>query len=780
MNSGGDLITKFEYDELGQLTKTTDPKGLQTTYTYDKRGQLTQKNLPDQDYPNKYRYSKDGLLRFHRTPNQDASGDPYNYITYDELGRPTEEGSYNSSSYFDNSAKINDLDWPTSGNTAKVKYTYDNATYSGSISFSVDNAEGKVARRRSRIPGTSNWNTTWYSYNNQGLVSAMVQDLHGLGEKLIEYTYDRVGRVTQIDYQNRSGVSDTFFQKYSYDELGRLAKVESSTDNSDWITDAQYTYTADGQQDVYTLSEAGKSMDYSYGSQGWLKTINTPGSLGSDEFALELGYNHDGNISSSSWNQSINSGLITFDYTYDNAKRLTQADNTASNNYWTSNYQYDKNGNISYLGREDDSGNENPDDYLTIDLETTTNRIEDIGINFQTYYMDYDASGNMTRNDVNGLSAASYDWRNLPESLSANGSTVTYAYDGDGQRVSKTVGGTTTYYVRGAGGETIAVYTGTSHTFTNILAGGEIIGNYDGSTRRYYLKDHLGSVRTTIDDNGYVDGYDDYYPFGKVMPGRSTNSANPNDNYKFTGHELDTEAGVTLSYAGARYLDSEIGRWLSVDPLAENFPGWSPYNYGMNNPVNMWDPDGKAATNCCLFAPMGLGLTSTTAKAMGGDKDAQASLTAVHKANAAVGLAVVPGPEDVALGALMVSKAGQALARIGARATGLIKGLFKGGDEAINVADDAVKAVNNPYLKKSASELSKSRSSFEKLIKEHTQKLADFKENPDKFDNRGILKNASHGNRKKIIEGRIKALQKQIQKQKNELDKVNDAINNQN
>lgn len=35
--------------------------------------------------------------------------------------------------------------------------------------------------------------------------------------------------------------------------------------------------------------------------------------------------------------------------------------------------------------------------------------------------------------------------------------------------------------------------------------------------------------------------------------------------------------------------------WLSVDPLAHEFPSWTPYHYVHNNPVNMIDPDGRAA-----------------------------------------------------------------------------------------------------------------------------------------------------------------------------------------
>jgi len=79
------------------------------------------------------------------------------------------------------------------------------------------------------------------------------------------------------------------------------------------------------------------------------------------------------------------------------------------------------------------------------------------------------------------------------------------------------------------------------------------------------------------------------------MPGRSSNSANPNDNYKFTGHERDDEAGINLYHANARGYDPVLGRFLQIDPLFDhpNQVGLSPYNYSWNNPINLSDPTGE-------------------------------------------------------------------------------------------------------------------------------------------------------------------------------------------
>ena len=112
-----------------------------------------------------------------------------------------------------------------------------------------------------------------------------------------------------------------------------------------------------------------------------------------------------------------------------------------------------------------------------------------------------------------------------------------------------------------------------------------------GMERYYYIKDHLGSIRQTINEDGEIVSAQDYYAYGEIIASRSYTAGQPDEKYKFTEKERDTE--TNFDYFGARYYNSKLGLWLSVDPLAELRPGLSPYNYCQNNPLNRFDPDGN-------------------------------------------------------------------------------------------------------------------------------------------------------------------------------------------
>ena len=84
-----------------------------------------------------------------------------------------------------------------------------------------------------------------------------------------------------------------------------------------------------------------------------------------------------------------------------------------------------------------------------------------------------------------------------------------------------------------------------------------------------------------------------YYAFGMTYEGPwQINDAAKDNPYQYNGKELNLDHGLNWSDYGARWYDACVGRWSSVDPMAEKYAVWTPYNYGMNNPIRFIDPDG--------------------------------------------------------------------------------------------------------------------------------------------------------------------------------------------
>jgi RHS repeat-associated protein len=113
---------------------------------------------------------------------------------------------------------------------------------------------------------------------------------------------------------------------------------------------------------------------------------------------------------------------------------------------------------------------------------------------------------------------------------------------------------------------------------------------------QYALKDHLGNGRVWFEPNtantaAVVTQQAHYYAFGMEMEGLST-AAGPNK-YHYNGKELNEDFGLNWSDYGARWYDAAVGRWWSVDALAEKYKRWSGYNYGVDNPIRFIDPDGR-------------------------------------------------------------------------------------------------------------------------------------------------------------------------------------------
>ena len=112
----------------------------------------------------------------------------------------------------------------------------------------------------------------------------------------------------------------------------------------------------------------------------------------------------------------------------------------------------------------------------------------------------------------------------------------------------------------------------------------------DGAVQpEYHVNDYLCSVRVVTDYMGRVLERNDYSGFGKRLA-CSTGSTN---RYRFSGKEEQGFVGLPWQDFGARMYDPDLARWTTQDPLADQYPGISPYAFCNNNPVNFVDPDGR-------------------------------------------------------------------------------------------------------------------------------------------------------------------------------------------
>ncbi|MCK6612175.1 MAG: hypothetical protein L6Q78_14185 [Bacteroidia bacterium] len=109
--------------------------------------------------------------------------------------------------------------------------------------------------------------------------------------------------------------------------------------------------------------------------------------------------------------------------------------------------------------------------------------------------------------------------------------------------------------------------------------------------KRYELANHLGNVLTVISDKKTANfigttftnftaeriSATDYSPFGAPLAGRTWNGGE----YRFNGKENDNEVKgfANIIDFGERILDSRLGKFLSIDPLAKKIPMFSPFQW---------------------------------------------------------------------------------------------------------------------------------------------------------------------------------------------------------
>ena len=230
------------------------------------------------------------------------------------------------------------------------------------------------------------------------------------------------------------------------------------------------------------------------------------------------------------------------------------------------------------------------------------------------YNYAYDDNGNLIRDDNKQITNITYNYLNLPTEITfATGSSLVFTYDAQGNKLMKaykSLGTGKTYNERYYIGGMEYLNSVSNSVRDPAQATIDMIPNAEGFTKydanalaykdSYILRDHLGNTRVVFHDkngDGIIDASSEivqvnaYYPFG-LNHGANVNGANGAYKYQYNGKELDDDNGLNWNDYGARFYDPAIGRWNGVDPLADSYKRWSPYNYTKDNPIKYIDPDG--------------------------------------------------------------------------------------------------------------------------------------------------------------------------------------------
>ncbi|MCL6270747.1 FG-GAP-like repeat-containing protein [Sansalvadorimonas sp. 2012CJ34-2] len=294
-------------------------------------------------------------------------------------------------------------------------------------------------------------------------------------------------------------------------------------------------------------------------------------------------------------------------FSFDSLDRLTSA--TVSGQFGdqpyssTTGYSYDAKGNL--LNRSD-KGNYRYGN--TTRSENNAGPYAVLGVGDEDDYT-YDENGNIVTGGGRVVTWSSYD---LPTRFEKNGKTVDFAYAPSRDRYRKISGDTTTWYLDKIFEQEQARENGKDVVRQKhfIYADGKIQAIQvktsengvpkSGDETRYLHRDNLGSIDTITSTTGEIVKQTSYGPFGARRAGdwRATSpiglpTLSALTNRGYTGHEMIDEVG--LIHMNGRVYDSDIGRFLSADPIVQDPYDSQTYNryaYARNNPLKYTDPSG--------------------------------------------------------------------------------------------------------------------------------------------------------------------------------------------
>jgi RHS repeat-associated protein len=566
VNGMATYFTVYDWDLNGKLITITDALGNVRHFAYDMLGRrLSAEDLHDPS---------------------DASFGTWSYL-YDPAGNMVQStspmGAIVTYAYDALSRQASEDDSGSPG--TEIAYAYDACT----------NGVGKLCSV-TMLSGAD----TAYTYDSNGRMADESRTIGSAPSAYVTaYVYDRQGNMLTLTYP------DGAVARYSYNTGGQLEKVESresTTSFTDVVSNFDYSPTGQPSTILYAN---GVTTTNAYDAAHLYRLIGRV-TVGAGLVNLQdNAYTYDavGNITQNI-DASATSSSKTVAYTYDDLNRLISATATGvatGMTPYTETYAYDTIGNIVsgpagaylYLGSTGGSY-ANPHAVTSIAGGAVA----------------YDNDGNIL-SDTTVANASRYVWNYKGQATDIDYGTArqTMTYDHSGNRASLFEAMGTDYYpnkyykVDWAGTITKDIYAGSQLLATLETSGATVTPHF------VHADPTLGaSVVTGLTGIGIQTL--DYYPFGASRLNQKTTSFD--EEKQFGGHYY--HAGTELSYLGARYMDTSVGRFVSEDPsflvlgdagrtqamtgqdmnsVLADPQSLNSYAYARNNPITKIDPNGR-------------------------------------------------------------------------------------------------------------------------------------------------------------------------------------------
>ena len=596
----------------GYLDSVTDDNtGAQINYTYDEnRGQLISVSQTDSytdiTAQNNYTYDESGKL----LTKINHSNTDY-IIDYDKFYNTTENkvGSQVLTA-FDYGTNNNILQKVTYGNGQTVNYNYDKygnvkeLFYNGKLAFSfLSDKTGSVMRHKDFV----NNRQYDYDYDTTGRLVRQVKtdisktDAENKFVSAYEYDYDLNNNITKLASKNGDS---SIVHSFTYGKDNLLTEYSSDVSS-------KVTYTYDGLNRQTKSSVALKTpldMSYTYydsnRGENFTTTKIKEETIGKDTYKYE--YDTNGNITDI-YKKVNNDWQRLYLYEYDEFNQLiTFCDYINQKQY---RYDYDEAGNIltetvSRIGAHGQLYDSRVNAYGYDDANWG-----DKLTSYNGETITYDEIGNpLSYRD--GMTMTWLNGRKLTTLQSGNDS-ISYKYDSNGVRTSKTVNGVeyTYEYLNGhlmheTRGEKVFDYCYDANG--QLYAVSYKANSSTDAVTYYYAHNWRGDITSIYDGDGNMVAKYEYDVWGNVLTVTDANNKSITDKnhianlnpFRYRSYYYDSESG--FYYLMSRYYDPVVHRFLNADGYFQSGDGILDTNmnaYCRNNPIMYYDPTGEYTLN---------------------------------------------------------------------------------------------------------------------------------------------------------------------------------------